>query len=353
MNPLYRSEEYINDIKNAISLVNDFKKLQRKNILITGATGLIGSFLTEMICVWNSIITEDSRIGIIATGRNIEKLKDRFDGVPGGEFLRFAQWDLMAPAPFFNESIDYIIHGAGNAHPAAFAKDPVGTIMGNTYGTYNLLEYARMNSIKRLLYISSGEVYGEAKFETLSFKESDYGYIDILNPRSCYPTAKRTAENLCTAYNKQYGIDVVIARPCHTYGPNVTNTDNRATVQFTKQAINHESIVLKSLGLQIRSYCYIVDCATAIFTILLKGECCEAYNIAKSYTYLSIAQFAQLTADLADVALVYDLGDEEVNEQRTFITRAVLSSEKLEALGWLGRYDARTGIQHTLNIMKK
>ncbi len=352
MNSLYTCDDYINDVKKAIYIVKDFEKLQNKNILITGATGLIGSFLTEMVCLWNSTISPDARIGIIAAGRNIEKLKKRFRGIPGGEFLRFVQWDLMDAQLTLEDSVDYIIHAASNAYPASFARDPVGTIMGNVHGTYNLLEYVRKHDVKRLLYISSGEVYGEGKNEMLSFQEDDYGYVDILNPRACYPNAKRTTENLCASYNRQYGIDVVIARPCHTYGPNITNTDNRATVQFTTKAVNHEPIIMKSKGLQVRSYCYIVDCATAIFTILLKGECCAAYNIANAHSCLSIAEFAQLTADLANVPLVYDLEDKEANNQRTFISRAVLSAEKLESLGWQGYYDAYTGIQHTLNIMQ-
>ena len=352
MNSLYEKNEYISDIKDAILSAKDFDKLQGKTVLITGCTGLIGSFLVEMFCVWNSMSAPQSQIKIIAAGRAVPKIKARFCGLPGEETICPVEYDLMKPISFSNISADYIIHAASNAYPAAFAKTPVDTLMGNVYGTYNLLEYARQNNVERLLYISSGEIYGECDESLIPFQENSYGYVDILNPRSCYPVAKRASENLCISYNKQHGLDVVIARPCHTYGPNITENDNRATVQFTRKAVSNETIIMKSKGAQIRSYCYIADCATALLAILLRGKCCEAYNIANVHSCLSIADFAQLTANLASVNIKYDLTDQQANAQQTFITRAVLSAEKLQSLGWVGKFDPYTGIQHTLNIMK-
>lgn len=350
MNPLYTSEVYLNDLKQSIDSVFGFAELSQKQILITGATGLIGSYLTEMFCLWNAQCSEQEKIEIIATGRSMAKLEKRFDGVPEREHLHFVEWNLEAAEFPYAGTADFIIHTASNSHPAEFAADPVGTIFSNVQGMRSLLEYARKCNAKRLLYLSSGEVYGEGAKE--AFGEDDYGCVDPLNPRSCYPTAKRTAENLCVCYGKQYGMDVVIARPCHTYGPNVTATDSRATAQFMRKAINHEAIVMKSLGLQMRSYCYIGDCASAILQILLRGKSCEAYNIANINSRLTIAEYAGLTAEAAGVALKFDLDDEIAKKQQTFISRAVLASDKLEALGWSGRYDARTGIEHTLHILK-
>jgi UDP-glucuronate decarboxylase len=113
----------------------------------------------------------------------------------------FLQYDMNAPIGF-NVHVDYIIHAAGNAHPAAFNGNPVGTTMGNIESTFRLLEYLRLHEGKRLLYVSSGEVYGQGDVSLDSFDELYSGYLDVLSPRSCYPLSKRMTENLCSSYWK-------------------------------------------------------------------------------------------------------------------------------------------------------
>ena len=113
-----------------------------------------------------------------------------------------------------------------------------------------------------------------------AFDENYSGYIDQTSPRSCYPTSKRTTETLCASYYAQYGLHTVIVRPCHTYGPGITDSDSRANVQFFRNVLNGEDIVLKSAGSQMRSYSYIADCASVIITCLLNGDPGQAYNSA-------------------------------------------------------------------------
>ena len=159
--------------------------------------------------------------------------------------------------PKFDFPVDFIIHAASNAYPAAFNADPVGTIMSNILGTKNMLDYALNHSAKRFLFLSSGEVYGQGDLSVDAFDEKYSGYVDPTSPRSCYPNSKRCAETLCVSYTKQYGLDTVIARPSHTYGANFTELDNRANVQFVNRAIKGDDIVLLSAGNQLRSYTYI------------------------------------------------------------------------------------------------
>lgn len=350
---LYNSPLYRADLQWLINDKSVFEDLAGKRILITGATGLIGSFLVDVLSVWNSLTIDKARkIQIYAGGRSCSKLEQRFSGAPEHQSICFVPFDLNNEFEI-NFEVDYVIHAASNAYPAAFSKDPVGTIISNIAGTYRLLNYAYINHVERFMFLSTGEVYGQGDIACRGFSELDSGYLNPMETRSCYPSAKRTAETLCASYQKQYGVNTVVARPCHIYGPNVTPMDNRATVQFVKNAVSGQNIVLKSKGEQIRSYCYIADCVSAVLTILSRGQSGQAYNIANRNSVVSIAEFAQYVAQEVGVAVVFQLPAEQEKAEQTPITRAVLSAEKLEKLGWSGRYDITTGIHHTVEIMRR
>lgn len=352
MQIIYNNSLYCDDLKTALNNVLDIECLTGKSILITGATGLIGSYITDMLCLWNSLQNNtNKKIHIYGCSRKLQNLERRFNGCYEREYLHFIEQDFTKNIHFRNK-VEYIIHAASNAYPAAFNQEPVETILSNINGTSNLLSYAYEKNVKRMLFVSTGEIYGEAITSTNAFDEEYSGYIDILNPRSCYPMAKRTAETLCMSYVKQFGLDVVVARLCHTYGPNVTESDNRATVQFMNNAVNGEKIVLKSSGNQLRSYCYIADCASAILSILTAGEKGQAYNIADSKTQVTIAEYARILAAIANTEVMFQLPDAEIKKQFTPISKAVLEPKKLEMLGWSARFDIEKGISHTFNILK-
>ncbi len=353
MNRLYNIPLYQENVIEAINRTQNFSFLYGKNVLITGATGLIGSFITDMLCFCNKINQDEKKkIHIYACSRSEENLQKRFDGVWGEGYLHFVVQDFTQPV-MFDCPADIVIHAASNAYPAAYHRDPVGTILVNVLGTYGLLEFARRKRAERFLFVSSGEVYGDGGGIVDEYAENFSGYIDPINPRSCYPSSKRTAETLCVSYQKQYGLETVIARPGNIYGPNVTASDNRAAVQFLNNAVNHEDIVLKSMGNQLRSYCYVADCASGILTVLTTGDSGQAYNIANPNSRITIAEFASMTADLADVKVVFCEPDLEARQERSPISRAVLASEKLEALGWQGGFDASTGIRDVFSIMEQ
>lgn len=220
----------------------NLEKIDGSNILITGATGLIGS------CIVDELM-ENAGCHVYAAGRNLERAKTKFGTYFQSKRFHFLQYDVEKPLDG-NVTFDYIIHAASNASPNFFALNPVGVIMSNIMGTKNLLDYGRTHGMKRFLYVSSGEVYGNGDVE--EWKEDDSGYVDCMTMRSCYPTSKRAAETLCVAYMHQHNVDVVVARPCHTYGPGFTESDTRAFAQFVRNARKHENIVLKSKGEQYR-----------------------------------------------------------------------------------------------------
>lgn len=346
---LYDSSTYREDLTAAINATVRIGSLKEQSVLVTGATGTIGSFLVDLLLHYNQ--TAHANIRIYASGRSRERLEKRFDAVRT-DHLFYVPHDLLQPVSF-DFPVDYVIHAAGNAYPAAFSSDPVGTIIGNISGTYAMLEFARHHGAKRLLYVSSGEVYGQGDITLDEFEESYGGYVDPTSPRSCYPNSKRTAETLCASYSKQFGLETVIVRPCHTYGPGITETDNRANVQFVNNVLNQEDIVMKSAGTQMRSYCYIADCASAILTVLLNGQSGEAYNSANPDARTTIAGFAQAIAEAAGRNVIFENPTQNDIEQRTPIAKQVLSSKKLETLGWQGQYGISEGVRHMLKILQE
>jgi nucleoside-diphosphate-sugar epimerase len=344
---IYDSLTYMDNLHVTAQNSVGIAQLSGKKILITGATGTIGSFLTDTILEYNA--AQKAGITVYAAGRNVENLKKRFGRYHSPDLL-LLQYDMFEPI-LFDVDIDYVIHASGNAHPAAFNSDPVGTIIGNVNSTYQLLEYAAQHKASRFLYLSSGEIYGQGDAKLESYSEDYAGYVDTMSVRSCYPSSKRAVENLCASYYKQYGLETVVVRPCHTYGPNMTESDNRATVQFFRNALSGENIVLKSAGLQLRSYSYVADCVSAILTVLICGMSGEAYNSANANSIISIAGFAQTIAELTGTQVIYQNPTEADLAHRSPIAKQVLNAGKLEALGWRGQYDIKQGVSCMLDVL--
>lgn len=349
-NKLINNKLYQEDLITTITHSVGFNELNSKSILITGGTGLVGSFLVDTLVIANIILKLN--IDIYIVGRSLARLKSRFSPYSNYNFIHMIEHDVVNP---FLEYIkfDYIIHAANNAHPSAIMNDPVGTILSNIYGTYNLLEYGRKNQMTRFLFISSGEVYGKDNILVNSYDELFSGYLNQLDVRSCYPISKRAAENLCISYAKQYNIDTVIARLCHTYGPNNTKSDNRASVQFIQNAINNEAIILNSPGIQKRSYCYIVDTASAIFTILLKGVSNEAYNVSSENSILSIADFAKIVAAVVGQSVKFKNPTQQEIIEQSPMPNQILNNEKVKKLNWEPVYQPCDGIKRTISILKE
>ncbi len=342
------SKVYQEDLLTTLNASVNIDKLKNSTVLITGATGTIGSYLLETLMKYNE---QGANIRLIAATFGVDKLDARFIAMKS-DLVTFVDHNILGNLDGWDFSVDYIIHAAGFAFPDAFSKNPVGTIWGNVSGTYQLLEYGRMHGAKRLLYISTGEVYGQGDLSLDAFEETYSGYVDPTAPRSCYPSSKRATETLCASYSKQYGLETVIVRPCHTYGPGITPVDNRAHAQFFRNGLAKENIVLKSAGTQMRSYNYIGDCASAILTVLTSGQSGEAYNTANPNVRVTIAGLAKAIADAAGCEVVFENPSELDIANQTPIAKQVLSTKKLEALGWKGSFSLECGVKHTLAILQ-
>ncbi len=347
---LYETGLWMDDIKLAAEHVPELKELAGKTVLITGAGGLIASACTDMLIAFN--LSHEEKIEIYAAGRSIERMRARFGTYFEREWFHFLKYDALREIGEFPERCDYVIHSAGNAYPAMIVKEPVETMLTNFEGMGRLLSRAKEAGTRRLLYVSSSEIYGR-KEGMEPYGEGDYGYIDLLNPRNSYSIAKRAAETLCVSYAAEYGVSSVIARPGHIYGPTASKNDNRVSSAFAFAAARGDDLVMKSSGSQLRSYCYAPDAASAVFKVLLAGETGHAYNIGNPESIISIREMAEILAAAGGVRLLREEASAE--EKRGFnpMSNSSLDCTCLVNLGWSGAFDAETGLGNTVKILKK
>ena len=329
--------------KKAIDAVASDISATGGRILVTGATGLIGSCIVDVLLEANASFGK--KFEIYALGRNEDRLMSRFGTADG---LNLIVQDVTEP--IIVEGLDYIIHAASNADPISYARYPVETIITNIQGAKSVLDYCKSKNT-RVLFTSTFEVYG--KLEQDEYDEEQYGIIDLNLIRSCYPESKRTAEMLFKSYTDEYGVDCVIARLSSIYGPTMKDDDSKAHAQFIRNALAGKNIVLKSKGDQIRTYCYVMDAVSGLLAVLFRGESGEVYNVANENSIVSIAELAQTIADYAGTKVVFDLPNEVESKGFSKAQNCVLKTGKIKDLGWNGRYDLKAGISETLTILKE
>ena len=341
-NNLYKS-----DVKESLSSIVNVADLKEKSILITGASGLIGSSIVDQLLLLNDL--RNFNIKIYCCGRNLSYLKERFGSETS--FLKFVAYDATVVLDF-DFDIDFIIHAASPASPELYVNHPVETMISNFLGMYNLLSYAKNARVSKVLYVSSSEVYGLSSSDQL-LEENHIGLVDHLNVRSSYASSKRATETLCESCVSEYALNIIIVRPGHIYGPSAKITDNRVSSFFINEAIAGRDIVMKSTGSQLRSYCYSLDCASAILSVLLSGESGQVYNISNPNSVITIKQMAEIISQVSNVKLIMDIPDNQDIKQANPMQNASLRSDKIESLGWKGLFDAKVGFGNTYRILKE
>lgn len=342
---------YMEDINYTSNLNLPWEKLRDKNILITGAGGLIGSYLIDTVMHHN--FSTEMNCRIYAMGRSMTTAKERFKKYWNNENFHFIQHDINYVLDgITDEKYDYIIHLASNTHPAVYATTPISTITTNVLGTDNLLKYASRHACKRFVFASSNEIYGENRGDVEFFDETYCGYIDSNTLRAGYPESKRCGEALCQAYLKEKGIDVVVPRLTRSYGPTMLLSDTKAVSQFIKNGINGQDIVLKSEGNQYYSYTYVADAVAGLLTVMLCGKTGEAYNIADSISDIVLKDLACMIADICHTNVVFEIPNDIEKVGYSTATKARLDGSKVKMLGWSMKYDILQGIKRTISILK-
>lgn len=343
-NEVYRAElEMIN------SAENDWNKIDHHSFLIIGATGMIGSYMIDVLMARNE--NYRANIHVYAMGRSMERLEQRFSMYLASEFFHVVEADVTQSINI-DGKIDYVFHGASNTHPRAYATDPIGTIMTNLMGTQQVLDFALRKGTKRVAFLSTVEIYGENRGDVEKFTEDYCGYIDCNTLRAGYPEGKRASESLCQAYIAKHDLDIVIPRICRTFGPTMLLNDSKASSQFILNAVNNEDIILKSEGNQYFSYAYVGDVVYALLYLLANGGNGEAYNIAVPEFDLHLKDLAQKLAAVNKKEVIFDLPDEEERKGFSTASQALLNSDKIQAIGWNPLFPLEKALENTVELIR-
>ena len=340
---------YREDVARVAGLDLDWARLAGADLVVSGASGMIGKFLIDAVMARNAEWGLDCTVTAVA--RRQANLRQRFAEYERQRNLVMVAHDVAA-APIDLASADYVVHAASNTHPRAYAQDPIGTITTNVQGTLTMLELAARANARRTLFLSTVEIYGDNRSGAGPMSEQDMGYIDCNTLRAGYPESKRTGEALCQAFRRQHGLDVVIPRLPRVFGPTISADDTKALSQFLFNAVAGRDIVLKSQGHQFFSYCHVVDAVAAILTCLFAGQSGQAYNVADPACDISLLDLARLVAAAAGRRVVFDLPDEVERSGFSAAAVAVMDASKLSGLGWRLLYDLPTGLERTLSVLR-
>ena len=320
-----------------------------KSILVTGATGLIGSLLIKTLACRNRLF--GSRITIKALVRNEIKAKQIFSDVLSRDFFEIIVNDVCVPIK--TSQVDYIIHGACSTSSVDFVNKPVETIWTSIQGTRNILEFAKDNAVAGVVYLSSLEYYGVPPKQNVD--ETDLGHLNPTSIRSSYSESKRLAECMCVSYASEYKVPVKAVRLAQTFGPGVSASDNRVFAQFAHNIINNENIILHTKGETIRNYCYTADAVSGILIVLAKGVSGEAYNIANPSTTISIAEMAKFVCEnfgKGQSQLEFDLSKDESVFGYNPTMKISLVADKISSLGWVAKTDLREMFERTIASLR-
>lgn len=327
--------------KESIRNISNELLLNKGSVLITGATGLIGSCIADILLEANR---NGAQFEIFTMSRSLEKIKKRFNGY----VIPIIQ-DVTEPLDEKNK-FDYIIHCASNADPRSYSTNPVETMLTNIVGNKNVLDYCKLHKSTRLILTSTFEVYGTIDGVSV-YKENMSGVIDQTILRNGYPESKRSCELLLRSYVDEYNINAVIVRLPSVYGPTMLKSDSKAHAQFIKNVLNHEDIVLKSKGSQKRTYTYVIDAVSGIFKVLFEGKIGEIYNISNEKSIASIADVAKVCAEIAGTKVIIELPDEVESKGFSRSKDCILDNSKLKALGWNAKYSLKEGLLETIEYL--
>ena len=327
------------------SKIIDWERFRNKTILVTGANGMLPSYIVYALLYQNR--EKKLNLKVIAQVRNLNRGQETFKYFLEDSALSLLEQNVCIPYSI-DYPVNYIIHAASQASPKYYNVDPVGTLMANIEGTINILKLAEQKKCDSVLFFSSAEVYGQVNCEWIS--ESAYGYLDPTSIRSCYAESKRMGEQLCCSWNMQYGTHCKSVRPFHTFGPNMKLDDGRVFADFVNNIIMNKDIVLKSDGSAKRAFCYVTDATIAFFKILLDGGDGISYNVGNPFQNTSIKELAQKLIKMfpkKNLKLIFDIKKNDLL-RKSAVDSALPDVSKLNRLGWHPAVSVEEGFRRVI-----
>lgn len=315
--------------KESLSFAKEYTSLltglDKCVIFITGANGLIGKTLINLLLAYNQHFK--ANIKIIAGVRSANKfsLTDKN--------IKLHLYDLNKPLKYRGK-VDYIVHCAALTSSASFVNKAVDVLTSTFLGAKHILDFAEKKKVKGIILLSSMEIYGLGK-EKEALKEDDFGAFSSLLIRNSYPESKRYLEALAKAYFLQKDIPLFIARLAQCFGPGVKKDDERFFAAFAQHLLKKEDFTLFTDGKSKRCYIYTFDAAIALLTILLKGKVGEVYNVANESTYISIKDLClEMIQKFNSPIKLLIKKDDKQNFKYLPKHNLLLDTTKLKALGY-------------------
>ncbi len=302
-----------------------------RRAVVTGGAGFVGSWLCERLL--------DLGIDVVCVDNFLTGSRDNLAHLRPERGLEVLEQDVSQGLAVDGE-VDWVLHLASPASPVHYLDHPIETLMVGSDGTRHALDLARAHGA-RFLLASTSEVYGDPLEHPQ--RESYWGNVNPVGPRSVYDEAKRFAEALTTAYRREYGLDTAIARIFNTFGPRMRLDDGRAIPAFMSQALAGRPLTVAGDGSQTRSLCYVEDTVEGLVALAASGEPGPVNIGACEET--SIGDLARRVVEIAGSrsGIEYvDLPADDPKVRRPDITRAE------ELLGWRPEVPVEEGLKKTL-----
>ena len=306
------------------------------NIVITGGSGFVGSYLCEkLINDGHKIIVIDN----LLTG-STENINDLLDN----ENFSFIEQDVQDHIEI-EDKVDYVLHFASAASPKAYTEHPVNTLKACSVGTINTLGLAKKHSAEYLL-ASTSEVYGDPLISPQN--EEYWGNVNPNGERSMYDEAKRFAEAAVATYSRSYDLKTKIVRIFNTYGPRMQLNDGRVVTNFIVQALRNENITIYGDGTQTRSFSYVEDTVAGIISLMNSTEY-DVFNIGNP-NEMTVGKLAEKIIELTDSTseIKYlELPNDDPKQRKPDITKAKTK------LNWEPKVNLDEGLAKTITWVEE